>query len=102
MQLCAPYVRTQARMHILCERVQRFLPELFVFVARPEVPPDNNLAERSVRPLVIARKISGGSRSPKGSDTRMDLFSLFGTWAAQGLNPFFQCLAELSQKPSLG
>jgi transposase len=38
MQLCAPYVRTEARMHTLCERVERFLPELFVFVARPEVP----------------------------------------------------------------
>jgi transposase len=101
MQLCAPYVGTSAPMHTLCERVERFLPELFVFVARPEVPPDNNLAERSVRPLVIARKISGGSRSPKGSDTRMDLFSLFGSWAAQGLNPFFQCLTELSQPHSL-
>jgi hypothetical protein len=88
-------------MHTLGERVERFLPELFVFVARPEVPPDTNLAERSVRPFVIARKISGGSRSPQGSDTRMDLFSLFGTWAAQGLNPFFQCLAALSQPHSL-
>ncbi|HBE26176.1 MAG TPA: hypothetical protein DDW33_10875 [Ktedonobacter sp.] len=87
--------------HYQCERVERFLPELLVFVAQPEVPARNNLAERSVRPLVIARKISGGSQSPKGSDTRMDLFSLFGTWAAQGLNPFFQCLAELSQAHSL-
>ncbi len=101
MQLCVPYVRTPAPMHTLCERVERFLPELFVFVARPEVPSHNNLAERSVRPLVIARKISGGSRSPKGSDTRMALFSLFGTWAAQGLNPFFQCLAQLSQEHPL-
>lgn len=100
-QLCAPYAHTSSPLHTLCERVERFLPELFVFVARPEVPSDNNLAERSVRPLVIARKISGGSRSPNGSDTRMDLFSLFGSWAAQGLNPFFQCLAELSQSHSL-
>jgi transposase len=78
------------------------LPELFVFVARPEVPSDNNLAERSVRPLVIARKISGGSRTPPGSHTRMALFSCFGTWAAQGLNPFLQCLALLSQPHPLG
>lgn len=96
-QVCAPYAHTSSPLHTLCERIERFLPELFVFVARPEVPAHNNLAERSVRPLVIARKISGGSRSPQGSDTRMDFFSLFGTWAAQGLNPFFQCLAELSQ-----
>ena len=100
--VCAPYVRTSAPMHTLCERVERFLPELFVFVARPEVPSDNNLAERSVRPLVIARKISGGSRSPQGSHTRMALFSCLGTWAAQGLNPLLQCLALLSPPNPLG
>ena len=57
----------------------------------------NNLAERSVRPLVIARKISGGTRSPNGSETLMVFFSLFGSLAAQGLNTFFHCLASLSQ-----
>lgn len=95
--ICAPYAHTTAPQHTLCERVERFLPELFVFVAIPGVPADNNLAERSIRPLVIARKISGGTRSPKGSETRMALFSLFSTWAAQGQNPFFQCLSLLSQ-----
>lgn len=101
-RLCAPYAHTCSPQHTLCERVERFLPELFVFVAVPGVPADNNLAERSVRPLVIARKISGGTRSPNGSQTRMALFSLFGSWAAQGLNPFFQCLAVLSHQLSLG
>ncbi len=99
-QLCQPYVRTEAPQHTLCERVERFLPELFVFVAVPGVPAHNNLAERSVRPLVIARKISGGSRSPKGSQTRMGLASLFGTWMAQELNPFHQCLAALTMQSS--
>jgi transposase len=100
-QLCAPYAHTSSPLHTLCERVERFLPELFVFVAVPGVPAENNLAERSVRPLVIARKISGGTRSPAGSDTRMGLFSLFGTWAAQRLNPFLQCFAVLSHNQSL-
>src|SRR5216684_255206 len=100
--LCQPYVGTATPQHTLCERVERFLPELFVFVAVPGVPAHNNLAERSVRPLVIARKISGGTRSPHGSQTRMALFSLFGSWAAQGLNPFFHCLAVLTQPNPLG
>jgi transposase len=100
--LCAPYVHTSAVMQTLCKRVETFLPELFVFVAIPGVPAHNNLAERSVRPLVIARKISGGTRSPKGSQTRMGLASLFGTWLAQGLNPFHQCLALLTSQSSLG
>ena len=100
--LCQPYVGTLTPQHTLCERVERFLPELFVFVAVPGVPAHNNLAERSVRPLVIARKISGGTRSPQGSQTRMGLASLFGTWMAQHLNPFHQCLATLTLKSSLG
>ena len=99
--LCQPYVHTLAPQQTLCKRVEQFLPELFVFVAVPGVPSHNNLAERSVRPLVIARKISGGTRSPKGSQTRMGLASLFGTWMAQGLNPFHQCLALLSSTTSL-
>lgn len=101
-KLCQPFVHTSAPQHTLCQRVERFLPELFVFVAVPGVPAHNNLAERSVRPLVIARKISGGSRSPKGSDTRMGLASLFGTWMAQHLNPFHQCLALLTSQSPLG
>jgi hypothetical protein len=101
-QICQPSAHTLVPHHTLCERVEQFLPELFVFVAVPGVPAHNNLAERSVRPLVIARKISGGSRSPQGSHTRMGLASLFGTWMAQGLNPFSQCLALLTQPNPLG
>jgi hypothetical protein len=41
-----------------------------------------------VRPQVIARKISGGSRSPAGSAIRRDLATVFHTWTSRGLNPF--------------
>lgn len=75
----------------LCRRIQRHSDELFVFVAHPEVPPDNNAAERSVRPLVTSRKVSGGTRSDQGSETKMTAASLFGTWQLRGLNPLDQC-----------
>ena len=61
----------------------KHLGELFVFVEYPEVPADNNLAERSLRPAVTARKVSGGTRSDKGSETKMGLLSLMGTWTVQ-------------------
>ncbi len=54
--------------------------ELFVFVSHPETPPDNNAAERSLRHLVISRKISAGTPSGAGSGSKMTLASLFGTW----------------------
>ena len=63
----------------------------FVFVAEPAVPSDNNAAERSLRHLVISRKISGGTRSERGTDSKMTLASLFGTWRVQGLNPLDAC-----------
>ena len=40
-----------------------------VFVAEPDVPADNNPAERSRRHLVISRKVSGGTRSERGTGT---------------------------------
>ncbi len=83
--------------HALCKRLLRHQDELFQFVLVPGLAAHNNLAERSIRPMVVTRKVSGGTQSPKGSATRMVLASLFGTWRAKGLNPFDQCLALLSQ-----
>jgi transposase len=83
----------------LAKRLLRHQDELFQFVLIHDLPADNNLAERSLRPLVVSRKISGGTRSSEGSKTRMGLASLFETWQARGLNPFRQCLALLAQSP---
>jgi hypothetical protein len=77
--------------HTLSKRIENFLPELFVFVADPRVPSDNNGAERSLRPSVIARKISGGTRSKKGSQTRTILMTLFATWKLQGKDLMETC-----------
>ena len=88
---------TQAK---LCRRIERHIRELFVFVAEPDVPADNNAAERSLRHLVISRKISGGTRSEQGTQSKMTLASLFGTWRAQGLNPLAAC-RQLLVSPQL-
>jgi transposase len=90
-ELARPYLKVECPQRILAERIERFLPELFTFVEYPDVPSENNAAERAVRPLVIARKVSGGTRSDKGSKTRMTLMSLFSTWAAQGLDQIEEC-----------
>lgn len=84
----------------LCQRIVRYRTDLFTFVADPAVPPTNNGAERSLRPLVIARKISGGTRSKQGSTTRMILQSLVATWDLRGLDPIAEFLALLCQPPS--
>jgi transposase len=92
MSLALPYLGvTNKPQRILAQRIEKHLSELFVFVEDPRVPSDNNAAERSVRPSVIARKISGGTRSENGSRTRMILMSLFGTWSLRGLDGFAEC-----------
>jgi hypothetical protein len=92
LTLCTPVADDPTAVHAaLCRRIQRHSDELFVFVVHPAVPADNNAAERSVRPLVTSRKISGGTRSDQGSDTKMTNASLFGTWQLRGLNPLVQC-----------
>lgn len=45
----------------------------------PDVPLTNNLAEQLIRPMVIARKISGGSRSDEGAMTHAVNMSVFQT-----------------------
>ena len=87
-------------MRVLCQRVKRFLPELFTFVAEPRASADNNAAERSLRPPVVSRKISGGTRSERGSETKSILASLFGTWRLQERNPY-QALQSILSKPHL-
>jgi len=73
--------------------------ELFQFVLRDGVSADNNRAERTIPPLVIIRKISGGTRSDKGTQTRLGLASLFETRRVRGLNPFVECLNLLAHPP---
>ena len=87
----------------LARRMLNFLPSLFVFVEKPEIASDNNLAERALRPMVIARKISGGTRSEQGSNTVATLMSLFGTWGVRGQNELEACIQLLtasSPKPT--
>jgi len=52
---------------------------LFTFVGQPEVDPTNNLAERQLRPAVIARKASCGNRTESGKRTWQILASIGAT-----------------------
>jgi hypothetical protein len=100
LALCPPYLADEAaRQAGLCRRIEQHLSELFVFVADPRVPPTNDAAERSLRPTVTARKISGGTRAPGGTAIKMTLATAFGTWRARGLNPFAECLRLLTTPP---
>ena len=66
------------------------------FLEHPEVAPDNNLAERSLRLGVTKRKVSGGSRSMEGFSNTASLLTVIQSCRSQGrsvLEFFRQALA---------
>ncbi len=100
--LAAPYAHTNLPQSVLCKRLLQFESEMFTFVEYPQVPSENNAAERVIRPRVIARKISGGTRSPAGSQTMAVLSSLFATWqlrGEEGLAACRQMLEDAQKRP---
>lgn len=68
--------------------------QLFTFLRHPNVPPTNNQAERSLRPVVIMRKVIQGTRSPWGLENHSILRSLMETGKRQGkdIRELFQIL----------
>ena len=51
------------------------------FLEAPSVPPDNNLAERSLRLAVTKRKVSGDSRSMERFKQTANLLSVIQTYS---------------------
>jgi transposase len=80
--LCHP--RTETFRQRLLGKEQKLL---FTCFRRPNVPPTNNQAERSLRPVVIMRRVIQGTRSHKGLENHGVLRSLFETSRRQGKKP---------------
>ena len=76
----------QRRTRRLVKRLRRHSTELFTFLDHPEVPFDNNHAERQIRPAVIARKNSDANGSEDGAETQAILMSDFRTLKQRGHN----------------
>ena len=91
MVLARPFLKDPLAVQAkLCRRMERFIKEL-LSSCRTRRALRQQRAERSLRHLVTSRKISGGTRSGQGTDSKMTLASLFGTWRARGLNPLLEC-----------
>ena len=59
---------------------------LCVFVDHPQIPMDNNLAERMLRGPVIGRRLSFGSNSQKGAEFTAIMYSVVGTLSMNGID----------------
>lgn len=63
----------------LQSRIHEHFHGVLTFVDRPDVPADNNGSERDIRPLAVYRKVTGGTRSPEGSQTLAHWMSVIQT-----------------------
>ena len=91
--LAPPWENRHARRSV--KRLRRHRSELFTFLDHPEVPFDNNHAERQIRPAVIARKNSYANGSADGAGTQAVLMSIFRTLKQRGHNPVSTAIAAL-------
>jgi transposase-like protein len=88
----APHNKDPAPLHPdakrLCKRLRRYRAELTRFLREKDVAGTNNAAERALRPAVIMRKITGGSRSTTGAKAWATLASLLRTADQQNLGVY--------------
>jgi transposase len=72
----------------LGKRLTRYRPELTRFLWDKDLEGTNNAAERALRPAVVMRKITGGSRSEAGAAAWAKLASLLRTTDQKNLGVF--------------
>ena len=70
----------------LARRLRKHRAELTRFLWDKDLGGTNNAAERALRPAVVMRKITGGSRSANGAQAWAKLASLMRTASQQGRN----------------
>ena len=86
----------------LANRIKRHWDEWFTFLSHPQVKPDNNDAERALRPIVVHRKVSGGARSDWGAKLVAQMFSFLETVRLQGgdaISALFDILSIAGRSP---
>ncbi len=67
----------------LLRNLQQKADQWWYFLHHPEIPPDNNLAERSLRLAITKRKVSGGSRSMERFEQTANLLTVVQTCRRQ-------------------
>ncbi|EQD32264.1 transposase IS66, partial [mine drainage metagenome] len=67
------------------------------FLSHPKMDATNNRAERSLREVIVIRKIIGTLRKEEGANALTRLLSVLGTWALQGEDVPTRLASKLSR-----
>jgi transposase len=96
--LTAPHHNDPRKLAVLKATFLANTDRYLLCVREPNIPMTNNKAERSVRPLVIKRKLSFGSKTQKGADVMSILLSVcLTTWWSKPKN-FYTAYGALVRK----
>jgi transposase len=87
----------------LLRSLQEKAHQWWYFLTYPEIPPDNNLAERTLRLALTKRKVSGGSRSMERFQHTANLLTVIQTCRRQGRSviQFFEQAIKAIVNPDL-
>jgi len=61
----------------------------FTRIIHPQIEPTNNNGERSLREMVVMKRIMGTLRNQDGADVLAKMMTLISTWRLNGQNPFY-------------
>lgn len=92
--IIAPNKNDPSKLASIKNRLLEQIECYFVCIAAPSIPPDNNKAERSLRHLVIKRKKSFGSKTPKGAEVMSILYSVVMSLWFRSKEDFFKSYNE--------
>ena len=65
----------------------------FTKILHPQIQPTNNDGERSLREIVVIKKIIGTLRNQDGADVLAKIMTLISTWRLNGQSPFYSLRA---------
>lgn len=65
----------------------------FTRILHPQIKPTNNDGERSLREMVVIKKIIGTLRNQDGADVMAKMMTLISTWRLNRQNPFYSLRA---------
>ncbi len=81
-----PNTLPESKMGRALNYMLKLWPGLTVFLDNPEVPLDNNAAERALRGVVVGRKNHYGSRSKRGTEVAALFYTMMETAKLSGID----------------
>ena len=93
-EILKPHENDPIKLRTIKNTLLKKKERYFICITEPNIPTTNNKAERSIRHLVIKRKKSFGSKTPRGAEIMSILYSVVMSLWWKSKKDFFKSYAE--------